>query len=97
MAVVGAGDMLAESLGDIMDAAEKADDPNGAVAVAALRADYKAAIVQINELKEENSRLDATLLANREVMGMTIEEQMMLISDQIGLKIRIDELSDVRQ
>eukprot|EP00729_Bicosta_minor_P000957 gene957-31702_t len=66
LAVVGAGDMLAESLGDIMDAAEKADDPNGAVAVAALRADYKAAIVQINELKEENSRLDATLLANRE-------------------------------
>ena len=75
---------LTESLGDIIEAAAEADDPNSAVAVAALRADFKAAQTQINEQKEEIARLEATLLANREVMGMTIEEQMVLISDQVS-------------
>jgi len=40
------------------------------------------------------AKLEQTLLANRMVMGMTIEEQMMMLEDQIGLKIRIDELED---
>jgi hypothetical protein len=65
-----------------------------AVVAEALKEELKSAEKQVSSLKKDKAKLEQTLLENRMVMGMTIEEQMMLLSEQINLKITIDELSD---
>ena len=51
---------------------------------------------RIAELEAELGKLEATLAANREVMGMTIEEQVVLLEGQVQLKIELDESNDAR-
>ena len=84
-----------ESLGDIMSQGESLADMLSNDAISSpLEAELDAVKERNQSMEAEIKKLEATLLANREVMGMTIEEQMMMLEDQIGLKIRIDELED---
>lgn len=57
--------------------------------------ELESARAEARKLKQDNADLQDTITASREVLGMTIEEQMVMIGDQIQVKIELDEANDL--
>eukprot|EP00039_Didymoeca_costata_P009901 m.132101 g.132101 ORF g.132101 m.132101 type:complete len:572 (-) comp14640_c0_seq5:2561-4276(-) len=69
-------------------------DQQGAEESSLLMEERNSLLGETRELKKKIEDLEDSIKVNRQVQGMTIDEQIAMLSEQIHLKIQIDTLSD---